>query len=373
MLKRNLPTPFRFLRLGWRGARRVPGVWLLRGGFEFAAYLYRFLFAFGFGLLFVVHFATFAEAGLPLPLYPTLLFETIARPGTMAALLGLATVGWAVLFAAESFVYAGMWSALREATVNRSTRPWTSAFTGAFASFGQAVSVRLLVRLCDATLFVTLMGILLTTGWIAARVGAWTDSALLAPAMTWAAILTVVSVALVVVRLTTEFVAAAVFVDDVGLGEGILRAAQTTLRNPLYLYRLFIVSAAVLIPPLLAGWLAALLQNVLFAVDATALASVFRLGAELAIVVGLVMFSVMMHATFFAYYAWSTQRLEAFGVSSDHPKLTELLPTSYKNVANVDEILGPWDDAPKPSLELPPPRRADGHDLSAILLPQEEE
>lgn len=379
-----LPVPFRFLALAWRAVRTVPGVWVIRGLFEAFSVLFRLSFLFAFGLLFVVHFANHVEAGGTAFAWPDALLQTLQQPSAFVGVAGVLVVGSLFLFAAESFTFAGMWSATSRAVTGADVRRWSGAWSGAIASFPHAVGIRLLVRCSELTLLAMIAGTLAITAATAGFVADWSGSPLLAPSVTWALILTFGSAMAIVFRLSAELVAAAVYLDDVSLGEGILRAAATVIRRPIYLYRLFIAAAAVLIPPLGVAWLAAIGHHV-FVIDAPLLATLLRLFAELAIVAGLVAFSVMMHATFFAYYAWDHDHIDRGEVLKSAPtiELSQLLPERYDHVVSVDQILGPWDDADRvpatlqtPDVERSAPpsvRAAAAYNLTAILSKDEEE
>jgi hypothetical protein len=150
------------------------------------------------------------------------------------------------------------------------------------------------------------------------------------------------------------------FLEGVGLGEGIVRAALVVARAPLLVYRLFVLAAGILIVPLLVYWAAIMFQNVAISVpELSGIATSARLVAELVLVCGVAAFAVMLHATFFAYYAWTVGGLEASvlaaGEGSGPPprSLEEFVPASYEHVAPIDEVLGPWhpDDVMEPIAE----------------------
>lgn len=375
------PHPVRFLSLAWRAIRRVPDVWVARLSFDLFAYAFRFVVLFAVGLGFVLHLGIHVRSGLPLSGWPTALLASAGRPGVVVGLGGMVFVIWLFMFAVEAFVFAGIWSATRTSLLDGDLRRWRAVWDGAVASFPQALAVRVLVRASEVVLLVATVGSVVLIWRTASFVAAASGSAFVAPAATWALLLTIGTCAAIVLRLTAEFVAAAVYIDGVGLGEAILRAATTVLAHPVYVYRLFIMAAAVLIGPLLVAWAAATAQNLLMlTASGEALAWVLRFAAEFAIIAGLGAFSVMRHGTFFAYYAWEHDRIERSRVAKPKPtiRLADLLPPSYDHIVDVSEILRPWtadeilpvdDDAPLAAT----PHPVGAYDLGAILGTRDEE
>lgn len=371
----NLPQPARFLRLGWRGLRRAPTAFLVRAVFELFAYAVRAFALFGAGLLVVTHLALFLGSGGAPSAWPETFGATALRPGVLLGVLGAAFTLWAGLFAAESLAFAGVWSALRRGVQGADSTSLRLLLRGAVASFPEALKIRLFVRGAELTLVAVFIGTLAAAVPLGQWVAAVSKQPVLAPSVMWAVVLTVLTSSIALVRLSAELVAAAVYLDGVGLGEALLRAGQRVVSHPIYVYRLFVVAASVLIPPLLCAWAAALLQNFFVgSPQADTLGMLLRVGAEVAILLGFALFSVMLHATFFVYYQWERGGPVELDPAPVRPRrtmisLSELVPREYPYVVDVEELLGPWSDddvlPTTPSTAAMAPRGA--YDLGAIL------
>ena len=359
---RDLPAPLHLFKAGFAVARRAPSIWIARIGFEVAAYAARVGAVFTVGLWFVAHLGIhLADGGVP-STWPKALLATLSDPAVPIALGGAIVAAWAVLLACESLVYAAMWGGLNESLRRPGSIGLGVVGAAAFETFGRAVGIRWLVHVAEATLVAVTIGSMFIIGAIADAFGAGSSDPLVAKALTWALCLTVLTTSLAAVRLCIELVAAAAYVEDSSLGEALSAAAHTVVEHPIYVYRLFVISAVVLVPPLAIGWLAAILQNVfLMTPGLETVAGLLRMTAEAALLLGLALFSVALQSTFFVYYAWRTGRFQddELGRPRHLVRLQDLLPPHYAVVVDVDDALAQWpEDHPEVTRGIGGPARA---------------
>lgn len=344
------PAPSAFFKAAWRIAKRVPGVFFVRLAYDFFATFFRIATLFVVGLAFVVHFGDHLSAGHSLLSWPNEMLQVVTRPGTIVGLAGTIFMGWMLLFAAEAMAAAGIWGAVTDVLAGRQVSRFGTAIRAGVIRFPEAVLQRIFATFVEATLFAVTIGTCIAAYAAAGKLQLWFGESIVLSAATWASLLTLLACSAVLVRLTAEFVAASLFIDGIGLGEAISRAAEAVVAHPIHLYRLFVLAAGILIAPLFGYWLAILLQN--FAVNVPALstaAMLVRMGAEMLLLAGFAAFIVMLQASFFTYYAWWNGTLDPALLAENPvargevPDLEALLPKKYDVIVDVDDLLGPWD------------------------------
>ena len=113
----------------------------------------------------------------------------------------------------------------------------------------------------------------------------------------------------------------------------------------------------------------------------------FGIATDLNLMVGFAGFVVAMHSMFFAYYAWDRGELDeslllaVTGKSDGPPSLSELLPSEYDHIVDVDDVLGKWDesdvvapeDRPAAAPAVPEASSDGPFDLEGMLRHDEEE
>lgn len=372
----SMPAPVAFLRAGWTLVRTDPWILAARILSDLANLALRAATAFMLGLFVVMHFGNHVKAGGSLLGWPAAAAEHFTRPAVLAAMLGFAFAGWAVTFTIRCAFDAGIWGVLGSAARGQSVARVRSLFVQMTREFPRAVGIRALTTCTDFVLVSVIVGTVVASAELAAHAGVALGSPRVVPALIIAASGVAICTFAVLMRLTAAFVAAPAFVERGELGEALLLAAQAVIRNPVYVYRLFIMAAAVLIPPLFAYWLIALAQNLAYEVPALApVLLVVRLAGEALLIAGIAAFVVMLHATFFAYYAWRRGYLamttekgqrERLRARPGTPSLDELVPKEYPHVVPVDELMAEW---PHEALLEPqsPKSEDEPFDLGAIL------
>ena len=273
----------------------------------------------------------------------------------LAALAGLVLASWAISFVGYSAASGGIFGVLADGVRGRRIVRWRSMFRAVGRRFPDAVAVRFLTSCVNVTLVVVGVGTLFAAAQLARGAAELTGSSVVAPAATWALAGALYIVSAGLVRLTTEMVAAPLFLTDRGLGAAILDAAATVVSRPVLCYRLFVQSAAVLIAPLFLYWVALFGQQLSLGIAGlSAVGQLIVLIADIVLLAGIAGFAVMLQANFFAYYGWSSdllvltqnedepkkaRRRVRKGRRDDAPTLDGILPTQWPHVVDLDEIL----------------------------------
>lgn len=289
--------------------------------------------------------------------------RTLTSVSAVAAIAGLVLAGWAMSFLGYSVASGGVLGVLADAARGRRVTPWRSFVAAVGRRFPEAVAVRFLTSCVNVTLVTVGVGMLIAASWLAREAVQITGSTLVAPAAIWAFVAALYVVAAGLVRLTTEMVAAPIFLEDRRLGPAILDAAATIAARPVLAYRVFVQSAAVLVAPLFLYWVALFGQQLSIGTPGlSALGRLIVFLADIVLLAGFAAFAVMVQASFFAYHGWSSGLL-VLTQSEDEPRkrrwrlrkkpiarpptLDEMLPSEWPHVVDLDEILNADDrDAP---------------------------
>ena len=372
----SLPTPAAFLRAGWSLARHDPTLFVGRLVSDLANLAVRLGTALVVGSIVAAHLSSHVRGGGSVLSWIDAVVQRFTRPSVLAAFGGLLLAGWALTFVIRCVVDAGIWGVLGDAARGARVVKLRSMVARMTDGFARAVAVRALTTCTDVTLVAVTLGCLAGGASVALWAGSQTGSSLVVPAIVLAMTNTMLISAVVLLRLTAEFVAAPAFLDDASLGEALLTAAAAVVERPVFLYRLFIVAASVLIAPLFVYWAVLMFGNLAYDVPGVGpVLFVARFVAQGLVLAGIAGFVVMLHATFFAYHAWSRGYLlmnqdRKAGKVARPPTLDVLLPKEYPHVVPVDEIMGEW----PPDSILPAPRDRSVEDdapfdLGAILDP----
>lgn len=368
----RVPEPTAFLRAGWRLCLRHPWVLVARLIGDLAVSVFRFAALFGLGLFVVIHLGNHLKFGGDLLSWFAPAVELFTRPGMVAALLGYTIAAWAITFVISTVVDAGIWGTLRSALRQERSTGLRSLVANASVEWHRAVSVRVLMMVVDTTLVAMFVGTWMTLGVFAAEVGDASGSVLFAPAAFVAFCTASVFTFSFVTRLTATFAPAPLFIADLTLARAIVRAASEVLERPILIYRLFLQASGVLIVPLFGYLFAVLFQDIAYVIPSLLpIAMVVNFTAEIALFAGISLFVLVLHATFFSFFAWTQGLLaieeadddEASASTGQIPSLDDLLPQEYDGVIDVDELIGPWADTAEE--EEAPIRRP--FDLESIL------
>lgn len=360
--------PSVFFRAGWAAARRAPVVFVARAFFDLATTAVRLVAVVVAVVSLTVHLGVhLQQGGTPLGWLETVA-RIASRPGMMIGVAGMLFTVWLALMFLEAITNGGIWTVLADGVQGREHGSARDFLRGALSRFPDALKQRLFASVVDATLFSVTIGTVLGAIALSRFVGLASGSAVIAPALVWATVLTLFGLSAGILRLTTEFVAAPMFLEGVGLGEGILRAARTVALAPVRVYRLFVLAAGVLIPPLFLYWAAIMFQNLTLEMpQLQAFAGATRMVAELVLLCGVAGFAVMMHAAFFAYYSWTVGRLDTqiLRPAADRKPtrgLQAFLPESQAHTVKLDDVIGGWEDRDVMETREPPSSPPPGDD-----------
>jgi len=263
------------------------------------------------------------------------------RPDFIFGVLGLGFTAWLFGFTLDAYTWGGVW----KSTARVMSREKLSFFRDASEGFPQALWQRAMILLHDlgiAALFgTTVMATIALTSWL--------DSNIFASAAIWAAALTLYVALAVLIRFTASVAAAGMFIEGRSWPDAWLCAAETVVQNPVAFYRIFVLSAYALIPPLIFYYIVIFFFNFTVGTALAPLGEVARLLGELLMMVGFAGFLVLTQLGFFNAYATSRSLAElptpapkAFGLSMANkpPTLSELLPTTSPYKVNVDTLPG---------------------------------
>lgn len=267
--------------------------------------------------------------------------KVFLHPDFIFGVVGLGFTAWLFGFALDAYTWGGVW----KSTARVMSREKLSFFQDASESFPQALWQRAMILLHDLGI-VALFG---TTVMATIALTSWLDSNIFVSAAIWAAALTLYVSLAVLIRFTASVAAAGMFIEGRSWPDAWLSAAETVVQNPVAFYRIFVLSAYALIPPLIFYYIVIFFYNFTVGTPLAPLGEVARLLGELLMMVGFAGFLVLTQMGFFNAYATSRSLAElppptpkAFGLSMAHkpPTLSELLPASSPYKVNVDTLPG---------------------------------
>ncbi len=263
------------------------------------------------------------------------------RPDFIFGASGLVFCAWLFGFTLDAYTWGGVW----KSTARAMAREKLSFFRDASESFPQALWQRAMILLHDLGI-VALFG---TTVMATIALTSWLDSNIFASAAIWGAALTLYVALAVLIRFTASVAAAGMFIEGRSWPDAWLCAAETVVQNPVAFYRIFVLSAYALIPPLIFYYIVIFFYNFTVGTALAPLGEVARLLGELFMMIGFAGFLVLTQMGFFNAYATSRSLPElpppapkAFGRSMAHkpPTLSELLPATSPYKVNVDTLPG---------------------------------
>jgi len=266
----------------------------------------------------------------------------LLRPDVVFAAFGLGFTAWLFGFTLDAYTWGGVWRSTARFMSHEKLR----FFGDASESFPRALWQRGMTLLHDLGI-VALFGI---TVMATVSLTSWLDAGLLASAAVWGASLTLYVSLAVLIRFTASVAAAGMFIENRSWPDAWLSAAETVVQNPVAFYRIFVLSAYALIPPLVLYYLAIFFYNFTVGTVLAPIGEMVRLLAELLMMIGFAAFLLLTQIGFFNAYATARSLGElpkstpkAFGLSmatKRPPSLTELLPTSTPYKVNVDTLAG---------------------------------
>jgi hypothetical protein len=263
------------------------------------------------------------------------------RPDFVFGALGLGFTAWLFGFALDAYTWGGVW----KSTARVMSRERLRFFSDASESFPRALWQRAMILLHDLGI-VALFG---TTVMATIALTSWLDSNLFASAAIWGAALTLYVALAVLIRFTASVAAAGMFIEGRSWPDAWLSAAETVVQNPVAFYRIFVLSAYALIPPLIFYYIVIFFYNFTVGTALAPLGEVARLFGELLMMIGFAGFLVLTQMGFFNAYATSQSLAElpapapkVFGLSMANkpPTLSELLPAASPYKVNVDTLPG---------------------------------
>lgn len=306
--------------------------------------------------------------------------HSFGNPLFLLGLAGASVSATLIGYMLDTLVWSGIWSSAgRLLRGERRLVFWGDAA----AQFARALWLRITVLLHDLAIVAMfgslVIGAIVLTSW--AEMGLW------ASALTWGATMLFYVCAAVLIRLTASVTAAGMFTEGRSWADAWLEAATVVVRQPIVFYRVFVLSAAMLFPPLLFYYFVLFVFNVTVGTPAAAMGELFRLLGEFVMLVGFAVFFVVTQLGFFNAYSLARGQ-EGFVRPASRrkemarqtpPSLTDLLPRQTPNLVNVDELLtqvpaseastadaAPTEDNNRPSQDTPE-ENEQPFDLDSVL------
>lgn len=266
----------------------------------------------------------------------------LLRPDVVFGAFGLGFTAWLFGFTLDAYTWGGVWRSTARVISDEKLR----FFGDATESFPRALWQRAMTLLHDLGI-VALFG---TTVMATVALTSWVDAGLLVSAAIWGASMTLYVALAVLLRFTASVAAAGMFIEGRSWPDAWLSAAETVVQNPIAFYRIFVLSAYALIPPLVLYYIAIFFYNFTAGTALAPVAEMARLLGELLMMIGFAAFLLLTQIGFFNAYATSRSLGElpkapakVFGNSMANkrpPSLAELLPATTPFKINVDSLVG---------------------------------
>ncbi len=298
-------------------------------------------FTFVFGLLLValvaIHLQLYlADGGTPFGWVDHLIL-TLQSPTFIAGIFGAVFFVTLLGTALQALIVGGIWGLIDVGLRREPIQRWTTFWSQAIARFPQVLALYLL-RFAFGVINTFLAAGLLLTFYHAATVGRlaaatqWQLVLLLSGSVTFLVAWTGLS------RLVLEAASAPLIVDDVDLGESILRGAYFVLDNFWSLYRLIIFALGVLLIPLGIYWAAIMFDNLMLLMPALApLGTFVQLIGQLFLSVSVTVVGIFFYGALFAFYHHDDQAYARDQADSDDENAEDL--GIFRQGTSLDDFL----------------------------------
>ncbi len=325
-----------FYQRSWRLLKPVWPIFLYHLFSDFVGRATSFGFAVLVLLLVVMDFQAFVADASLLAWFPHLL-ETLGSPAFIVGAVTSFSILMMLVTALEALVLAGTWATFKQG-LRDEPQSWGFGFWGlAVDHFGDVFSLWLVKLAVNAVTALLWLAILIL-GVQAAMSGALAAASPLFVAGSFALGLTCFALGGLLIRLVFLVAGAPLILDNVDVGEALLRAAIFSLEHLLSLYRLFLVGLAVVLIPLGVYLAAALFNNItLIAPELAPLTALFRLGAEVLLWTSITLLTVWVYGAVFAFYFHGDQRWPMEGFESQETEDPD--PDDLSDFSSIDEML----------------------------------
>lgn len=302
--------------------------------------------------LFLVDFELFTAAGYPFWTWPAHLLPILSSPAFIAGLVGAVFFSALAGIATDALVTGGIWGLLARGLSGQPIERGKTFTAALLERFPEVLSLFLLksaVQLVSGCL-----GMALAIAFIqAGTTGALMRMNPAALTLLMAGSLTIYIAWMALTRLTLEAIGVPLILDEVPLGEAILRGASFVVDNFVAVYRLLIFYLGLLFIPLTVYWLLLMTQNLLlFVPELAILGTLVRGVGEIFLWLSLSVLGVVFHGALFAFYHCDDSQVsigalpgEPAGAEEEKPlfhrgtTLQELLPEESPFRFSFEEAL----------------------------------
>jgi len=255
-------------------------------------------------------------------------------------------------FLLKSLVSGGVWSVARDWVEGSEIRPFGDFLDSLGDAFSTAFLQYALQAITNLFLMATLVVTALSAYVVGFEAGNATGSEIIAPALVWAAALTLFASFAVLVRLSVEMMPGPLFLEGASFGEAMLRAARIVTGAVIEVYRVFIQAAVVLLIALLIQFAAIMIQNIALEVPGMAgIGAGIRFLGDLTAMLGTALFILVMQISFIGLYGirrgviedlqGADEPLFSFSWASSRPappSLGDLMPESTPHIFELDSV-----------------------------------
>ncbi len=252
--------------------------------------------------LFIIETQLYVAAGGHPILWIDHIIGIIRTPNFFAGFVGTLCFAALLATALQALVVGGIWGLIDVGLRGESIDRWSTFWHHAVARFPEVLALYLLrFAVGVITLFLGVAVFLViydsylsgalqaAPRWVVVVASAGSLTCL----MGWAGL----------TRLALEAIGAPLVIDDVELGEAILRGGAFVLDNFWSLYRLLIFALGVLLVPLGIYWVAIMLNNLTLLVpELSALGSILQLLGQILVTVALSVVGIFFYGALFAFY-----------------------------------------------------------------------
>ena len=303
--------------------------------------------------LFVVDFQLHSAAGGGLLGWVEKIAQTVRTPSFIAGLVGLAFFASLIGTAIQALATAGVWGVidrgLRDEPIKKIKTFWSQAlehFPAVFSLFLLRFAIQIVTILLFAAL---IMGIV-----HASAGGLYEGAPVLLKAIVIGGALTFFLAWAGLSRLALEVIGAPMIMDNVDLGEAILRGCLFTVDNFWSLYRLLIFALGLLLIPLGLYWMLIMVNNLtLIWPQLAPLGTMLRLFGELILWMSISAIGVAFYGAVFAFYGHDDDAYDPSEATDDRAgseesqgsplfqkgaTIDDFLPDETPNRVDIDEI-----------------------------------
>lgn len=318
----------------------------------------------GIGLLLmslvIIDFQFFLTAGHSPLGWPDHLLSIFRSPLFIAGAVGALFFGALLATAAQALIIGGIWGLLDVGLRGDTVQRWSTFWQHALRRFPDVLALYLL-RFAAGVVTSFLGAALVLITYDAASSGALSAAPQGWVVFAFAGSLTCLLAWSGLTRLALEVIGAPLVIDDVDLGEAILRGCAFVIDHFWSLYRLLIFALAVLLVPLGIYWVLIMVNNLtLFVPELATFGSILQLLGQLLLTVSITVIGIFFYGALFAFYhrddeavAIEQERRDRELASTTGPfrrdaSLQDFLPHESPHRFDIDAVL-PSDSTPSPS------------------------